>query len=122
MACAQGLGRCNARCRNFYLTSATSVQEEPYLGKLKAYTFRRDRHWNHIEHGPKYLVRKAAVENELPTCVARKTAEWLLGRELKGDLDERWLNTLAVEFAQSQFDYRSLIKSIVQSAQYRRAQ
>ncbi|MEE2786986.1 MAG: hypothetical protein VX589_06575 [Myxococcota bacterium] len=122
LACALGDGRCNNRCRTFYLTSATSVQEEPYLGKLKAYTFRRDRHWNHIEYGPKYLARKAAVENELPVCVARKTAEWLLGRAIEGSQDERWLSDLAMIFTQSQFDYRALVKAIVQSAQYRRVQ
>ena len=115
-----GRGGCTSFCRTYYLTQTTSEQEEPYLGKLKAFTFRRDRHLHHIEQGPKLMARKAAAENELPVCVARKTAEWLLNRELTTSSDEVWLNDLAHVFVRSDFRYRALVKAILSSPQYRR--
>ncbi len=120
-ACAMGQGNCNAFCRSNYLTRALSEDERPYLGMLKAYAFRRDSHMHHVEQGPKLLARKATAENQLPVCVARQTAEWLMGRSTT-EADKAWIADLATAFVQSGYQYKQLVKAVVTSAQYRRVQ
>ena len=118
--CALG-GRCNAFCRNNYVTRALSEKEEPYLGMLQSYAFRRSDHMHYVEQGPKLIARKAVAENTLPRCVARQTAEWLMGRAATSD-DDHWILDLAQKFVRSGFDYRGLVKAVILSPQYRRVQ
>ena len=118
-ACALRGQGCVTECRNFYLTRALSPEEEPFLGQLTAYQFRRAEHVRHIEQGPRYLALGAVADNRLPTCVARRTGEWLLGRELGRD-DQPWIDDLARDFVQNGYSFRALVKRIVQSPRYRR--
>ena len=89
---------------------------------LKAYLFRRDEHALNVEAGPQYLVKSAVVDNRLPSCVARRAAEHLMGRELDAtaDADAAWLDELSFEFVASGFSYRELVREIVASDVYRR--
>ena len=121
LRCARGQGGCTAFCRRNYLTRSLSDKDEPYLGMLNAYVYRQNRHMHHVEQGPKLLARSTVADNRFPVCIARKTAEWLMGRTL-GSKDEQWLDRLAFEFVQSGFRYRALVKTIIQSPQYRRVQ
>lgn len=118
-ACALRGQGCSPECRNFYLTRALSPEEEPFLGQLNAFQFRRDEHVRHIEQGPRYLALGGVADNKLPSCVARRTSEWLLGRELDAD-DQKWVDSLARDFVQDGYSYRALVKRIVQSPRYRR--
>ena len=119
LACARS-GNCSGECRNFYVTRAFSEAEEASLGMLTAYQFRRDDHVRHIEVGPRLLALAAVASGQLTECVARRAGEWLLGRPLTDDLDQKWIGELSRQFAFSDYSYRALVKAIVTDARYRR--
>lgn len=118
--CAATGESCSTACSEYYVTSALTSEEDPYLGVLKAYEFLEDRHKTHPEQGPKLLVHQGVVDGRLPQCVASNTATWLLGRE-PHDHESDWLDTLAGTFIDSGFRYDALVKAIVTSDNYRRA-
>lgn len=117
--CATTTFSCSDACTRFYTRTALSSQEVPYLGWLKAYTFREPAHHVNIEQGPELLVSRTIADNRLPACVARSTAEWLIGRELVEE-EQPWVDGLAMELLASDFDYRDLVTAIVTSDVYRR--
>lgn len=117
--CALTGQQCSAECNRFYLTSALSIEEEAYLGELRSYVFRRPEHQVNVEAGPALLATQGAVDGRLPRCVARRTAEWLLGRGMTIE-DGEWVEDLAQSFVGSGFSYRTLVKSIVTAPVYRR--
>jgi hypothetical protein len=118
--CALRGQACSAECRNFYTTNSFSDLEDEYLGMLNAYRFRREDHVRNIEAGPRLVALAGIADNRLPSCVARRAGEWLLGRDLKGDKDEAWVQSLSREFVFSGLSFRSLVKSIVTDPRYRR--
>jgi hypothetical protein len=79
----------------------------------------RPEHFDHVEEGPQLLVTQAVIDDRFATCVARRAAEGLLGRELTED-EAPALDTWSQAFTQSGFDYRSLIEAVVTSDVYRR--
>ena len=87
---------------------------------LNAYKFRRDDHVRNIEVGPKLLALSTVADNRLPACVARRTAEWLLGDGMLTSEDSDWLSELARQFVFSDLSYKTLVKSVVMSPRYRR--
>jgi hypothetical protein len=87
---------------------------------LNAYKFRRDDHVRNIEVGPKLLALGTIADNRLPSCVARRTAEWLLGEGVVPERDADWVAELARQFVFSDLSYRALVKQIVTSPRYRR--
>lgn len=117
-ACAAGQVSCSDVCSKYYLTRVLAAEQEPYVGQLAAYEFLDDRHRFHVDEGPKMLVEETAADGRLPTCVARSTATWLLGRE-PGDPDEAWLDGLATDFVESDWSWRQLVKAVVLSDAYR---
>lgn len=119
-ACGRTGQQCTADCRSYYVTNALSPEEQPFLGMLKSYEFRRDEHTRNVEFGPKLLVLSTIVDNRFPSCVARRAAEGLLGRQLSVD-EQPWLNELAMSFLATNYKYRALVKQIVKSDAYRRA-
>lgn len=110
---------CTRACRDFYVVSAATASEKANLGKLWWYGFRRPEHEKNIEQGPKLLAFEGIVDGRLPTCVARSTAEWLLGRKL-ADAELPWASDLATAFAADGYRFKSLVKSVVMSDVYRR--
>lgn len=116
--CAQ-TGRCSSQCQTYYLTTAFQPEQEPFVGMLKAYEFRRDEHKRNVEAGTRLLILSTIVDNRFPTCTARRAGERLLGRKLAED-DEAWLTNLTQEFLESGQRYRALVKAIVKSPVYRR--
>ncbi len=118
--CAVGRYACPTSCSLRYVTQAFSPEERPYLGMLRAYEFRREEHEPWVEEGPARLVHETLADGRLPRCVARRTAEWMLGREL-GESEAPWLDSLTQTFVASDLDYRELIASIALSGTYRRA-
>lgn len=117
--CAQTGQLCSAECKRYYLTKASADSEKPYLGMLNAYVFRQDVHKHYVEQGPRLMALSAVADNRLPRCVARRTAEWLVGRELEGEeLD--WAQGLALDFVKNGYRFRSLVRDIVTSDIYRR--
>jgi hypothetical protein len=118
-ACATSGGGCGASCDSYYVTTALTTEEVPYLGWLRSYEFLREEHWDNVEVGPSELVMSTVVDGRLPNCVARKAATWLLGREVAPE-EEEWLAETALHFADSGYSYRELVRSIVTSEVYRR--
>jgi hypothetical protein len=119
--CANSGASCSAACSNYYIIDPLSSEEDPGVGYLDAYEFTEDRHLANIEEGPTLAVNSAVVDGRLPQCVARRTAEWLLGRELRTEEDP-WLDDLTVGFTTSEFRYSELVREIVTSERYRRVQ
>jgi hypothetical protein len=119
--CAETGAWCSNDCRAHYVVYALTPEEDPYLGWLKPYEFRREEHIDHIEEGPAMLARLSAVDGRLPRCAARKAATWLLGREPNPDEDP-WIETLSQGFVDSGWQWKDLVKSIVTSPVYGRVQ
>lgn len=119
LTCALTGQGCSAECNLYYVTKPTSPEQDPYLGKLMSYEFRRPEHEINVEVGPRVLALSAVVDHRLPTCAARRTAEWLLGRELMPE-EGGWLDELAVAFVADGYRYRALVKAIIMSETYRR--
>jgi hypothetical protein len=117
--CAYAGEGCSDDCNRYYLKKALSVEEIPYLGQLFAYNFRRDDHLINIQAGPELLVNHNMMDGDLPHCVATRTAQWLLGRELL-EGEEQWVEDLADTFVGSGMRYSQLIKAVVMSDVYRR--
>jgi hypothetical protein len=119
--CALTGQQCSDECRRFYLTTSTAPSERAYLGNLKAYVFRRPEHTRNVEVGPRLLALSAVADNRLPRCVARRTAEWLLGRPMTlADEEQAWLDALTQDFVTEDFSFKSLVKDIVSHPIYRR--
>lgn len=118
--CAESGESCSPECRNYYVVDPLSSEEEPWVGWMLGYEFVEDRHIENIEVGPRRLVNEAVADGRLPLCVSKNTATWLLGRDLD-DNDEAWVTELAAAFTGSGYDYKTLVKAIVTSENYRRA-
>src|SRR5690606_7547400 len=97
-----------------------SPEEEPNLGRLRAFEFLRPEHEQFVEMGPAALVRAGVADGRITSCTVRRTAERLLGRELH-DEEEPWVRELTGRFLESDFRYRELVRAIVTSDTYRRA-
>ncbi|MBJ95776.1 MAG: hypothetical protein CMP23_15045 [Rickettsiales bacterium] len=119
--CATTGESCSNDCRRYYLTSALVEDQEPYLGMLSSYEFRRPDHAGNVEAGPRALVNSVVVDGRLPDCTVRRALEWLLGREVQA-AEEPWIDELSLAFVDSGFSYRTLIKTIVSSPVYRSVQ
>ncbi|MBT9556552.1 MAG: DUF1585 domain-containing protein [Myxococcales bacterium] len=117
--CAKLGTACPAVCRSDYVVAAATPTEVPNLGKMTWYAFRRPEHELNIEKGPRLLAYQTIVDGRLPTCVARTTAEWLLGRKLE-EGEKPWADQLATDFAADGYRIKSLVRAIVSHATYRR--
>lgn len=121
VVCATTGQQCSDECRRFYVMTALTDEERPYLGTLKSYQFRREDHVRNIENGPRLLALTAVADNRLPRCVARRTAEWLIGRPLAPTDDEdTWLSTLTTRFVTGGYRFDTLVRDVVTSDLYRR--
>ena len=118
-ACAIQGGDCSAECDRLYLSDPLSAEQYDYLGWLLAYEFLEERHAANVEQGPELLVNDTVADGRLPSCVATRTAEWLMGREMT-EADQPWIDGLADEFVGADYDYKHLVKQIVRSDNYRR--
>ncbi len=116
--CAESGGDCSESCETYYLLDPLSSEEDPYIGMLKSYEFLEDRHIVNAEEGPDLLVAQTVVDGRLPRCVAQRTAEWLLGRDVE-DYESEWIDELAGTFTASDYRYRALVRAIVTSDNYR---
>ena len=72
-----------------------------------------------VDLGPKVLVEQGINDGRLSRCIAKKTAEHHLNRELENS-EEEWLLGLAADFEASGWQYKDLVKAIVKSSSYRR--
>ena len=121
VSCALTGQQCSDECRRFYVMSALTDEERPFLGMLKSYQFRREDHVRNIENGPRLLALTAVADKRLPRCVSRRTAEWLIGRPLEPTDDEdAWLSELTTNFVTGGYRFDALVRDIVTSATYRR--
>jgi len=119
LLCAETGSTCSAECKRFYTVAANSPAEEIFLGQLHAFSFLRDEHHINVAQGPKLLALSGFADNRLTTCTARRAAERMLGRQLFEE-ETPWLNQLVLEFANSDYSYRELMRAVVTSPVYRR--
>lgn len=112
-------GGCSPICRAYYVTSALNEQEEPYLGWLNAYKFRRDDHMANVEEGPRRMIETTMTDGRFTNCTTRTAAQWLLGREMQ-EFEEPWIDDLEQGFIDTTHSYRQLVRDIVTSPVYRR--
>ena len=66
------------------------------------------------------MALSTITDNRMPKCVAKRTAEWLLGTELNSEADMGWIEELARQFVFSDLKFKALVKSIVTDDRYRR--
>ncbi len=118
-ACATTSLSCSSDCNLYYVVKAVAPETEDWFGWLKAYEFRRPEHMQNIEVGPRVLALESVVDHRLPTCVAKTTTEWLLGRALLPS-EGSWLDELALNFVADGYSYQKLIKAILTSTVYGR--
>lgn len=118
--CALTGASCSVECKAFYLTKAYAPPEQAWLGWLLPYNYVKPQNIKNIENGPSLLVKTAEADNRLPRCIAKSTAEWLIGRGLTSD-EQVWADDMAVTLVANKFDYRKLVKEILLSDAYRRA-
>lgn len=116
--CAASGESCSPICERYYVVDPASSEEDPYVGWMSSYKFLEDRYHVNADLGPSNLVTQGVVDGRLPTCVATKTAEWLLGREVR-DSEELWVDELAADFSAGGFRYDQLVRDIVLSDTYR---
>lgn len=112
---------CSDMCKRSYVIKALTSEEDPYLGMLKSYEFRKPEHVDHIEQGPQLLVQLGVEDGRLPECVVRTAFQWLLGRTPTSE-EESWVDELSYDFVSSGYHYRSLVKAIVTNPNYRRVE
>ena len=118
-ACALAGSSCSDACDRFYVTEPLTSEQDPYIGWLNSYQFLESRHGEHVAEGPELLVSRGVADGRLPHCVAKTAAEHLLGRAIR-DEEAAWLDGLSKGFVESGFRYRTLVRAIVQSENYRR--
>jgi hypothetical protein len=125
-ACArcgdEGIG-CETDCRRYYVTDPLGAEEDPYLGWLAPYKFLEDRHHHVVDQGPALLVQQAIGDGRLAACTVRQTARRLIGREpatAEYPDDTPWMEELSAQLVSSGWSYRSLVKAVVTSPNYRR--
>lgn len=112
-------GGCSDVCDDYYVVDQIAPELAPFMGRLSAFQFLEDRHMSNVDEGPSLLVHRTATDGRLPECVAEKAVTWLVGREPAPE-EEAWVKSLATEFATSGFDYKTLVRSVVTSDNYRR--
>ena len=120
-ACSINDDDCSDACKDHYLVSPLSQEEYSYIGWMLSYEFLEDRHVDHVEEGPSLLVASTVADGRFPQCIATRTAEWLLGRPLT-EADDAWADQLADRFVSSDYRYRTLVREIVTSDNYRRVE
>lgn len=118
--CGRRFEACSDVCRFNYVTQAIAPEEEANLGRLRAYEFLRAEHRPFVDAGPTALVRQGLADGRFTRCTVRRTASWLLGRELRPE-EEPWARELTQRFLGSDFRYRELVRAILESETYRRA-
>jgi len=137
-------GNCGPDCRFNYVTQGVLTKELKFLGWLKPYQFLVDdallaeiddvetktqvqcqpdlveeSKLSLIEKGPLLLIQKAVFSGQLARCAAQNVIKWLMNREGFAE-DDKWIDTLASEFQASNFDYKAMVKSVVDDPRYRR--
>jgi hypothetical protein len=119
--CAVSGSSCSPECSRYYVLDPLASEEDPYVGWLQSYEFLGQQHHANIEEGPRMLVQRGLVDGRLPNCVSRNAAAWLLGRDLAPE-EAVWVEELALAFTNSGYNYKALIKAIIDSDHYRRVQ
>ena len=120
-ACAENPQReCGFICDRFYVTDIGHPKEAQYAGVLKAYEWRTREQIARMELGPKALVEDAITDGRLASCSTVQLFRRLYKREpteaeVNGELLE-----LSRAFQAGGFNFKSLVKSLVQSPGYRR--
>ena len=120
-ACARNGGQgCDFICQRFYVTQIGHPDLEPFAGVLKSYLFRSDEEVEHVETGPRGFVQQSLDSGALPACVAEKLFTRLYHREPSADEKRTELTRFTTAFIDSDYDFKSLVKTLVMDPAYGR--
>jgi hypothetical protein len=111
---------CGLFCDRLYLTEAGHPDEAPYVGYLRALTFRDGPELDRYQDGPSALVESYLSTGLLQRCTARRVGERLLGRALSSEESDTLLAPWTEAFEASGHDFKTLVKAIVSDPAYRR--
>ena len=96
------------------------VRDRPHGGDPAGLADLREVDLENVDQGPRALAIRGVATGQLDRCVATRTAEWLLGREVDVEREAEWIAALALDFAAAEYSYRELVRAIVLSESYRR--
>ena len=117
--CAKTGQQCSSDCNKYYMIKALTEKEKAFFGMLNSYVFLQPTHKHHVTKGPRLMALAAVADNRMPQCVAKTTAQWLLGRPIVS-YEQAWVDELAIDFVKNGYRYRDLVRAIVTSKTYRR--
>ncbi|TNE43261.1 MAG: hypothetical protein EP343_34195 [Deltaproteobacteria bacterium] len=114
-ACSSPNARFNSNCSE-YFTRANHIKEEQYRGKLRAYLFASNKVGQNIELGPSGIAKEAIDSGNFAACTTKKVWSWFVGTPA---LTQEALEELANKFSDSNYNFRTLIQTIVQHPSYK---
>lgn len=110
--CKLANGKINSACSKYYDPAFTDETEGTLRG---AYASPEN-----VESGPAAVAKEITESSDFPACVARNVASSFLGRPLSVD-DTKLQDELAEEFVAGGYRLRAVIKALVESDAYRKA-
>lgn len=117
--CSEDNLPCPDHCRSNYTVDPRNVELDDYVGLMKQLQFRDPTEYSRLDEGPGALVESQIASGKVSSCLTEKTAQWLLGREVR-DADQDVLADWETELLASNWSYKDLVKQIVLSPTYRR--
>ncbi len=119
--CARDPGRpCDFICQRFYVSEIGHEKQEPYAGVLKSYEWRDAGEVARVEAGPAGLVQQSIDDGTLASCTAEQLFTRLYKRPPTADEKLRELPRFARAFAESDYDFKALVRALVVDPAYRR--
>ncbi|MAA79594.1 MAG: hypothetical protein CL916_10075 [Deltaproteobacteria bacterium] len=110
---------CSTNCKNNYIVSASHPDETPYIGWLRSVAFLSETERFNSELGPSEWIYQSMADGSLAQCAASNTSRWLLGwnkeEQIQQDVAVR---NYAMEFENSGYSFRSLVRTIIKSPSY----
>lgn len=118
--CARNGGNCDFICNRFYVSEIGHPDEMPYAGVLKAYQWRDETEIAMVEAGPSALVQKAIDDGRIARCAAEQLFERLYKRTPTAEERREHIARFGQAFADSNYDFKTLVKTMVTDPAYRR--
>jgi hypothetical protein len=107
--------------RCFRLYELDPVGEEvPYQGLLNAYVFRTPEERINIDEGPSRLAGASVSSGRFSSCTTRKMWAYFMRRDPTPDEEANVLPDIEASFVASDYDLKTLIRSIVSGPAYGR--
>jgi hypothetical protein len=120
-ACAQNPDiACDDFCNRFYVSEIGHPKQVPFAGVLKPFEFKTEDEIARMEAGPSRLVQDGLDNHRLPTCVSQRLFERLYKRTPTATERRDHLSRFTAAFEASDYNFKTLVKTMVTDAAYRR--